>query len=211
MDAQMHIYGDFFIQEMLKGNILKDMQTAMAVEPNKDGIETAEYVYANYFLARKIAFKERSLIMKRLNDELGYNFDIKLYTPDKNAVNNLTEITNMGPVDYYNEMPFVFNNSRINLNISLRSIQTGIPLRAMDIMGAGGFLMSNWQADFFDFFIPGEDLMLFESHDDLISKCHYYLTHEKEREQIAANGYGKVKENHTYEIRFRQIFEIVFG
>ena len=117
----------------------------------------------------------------------------------------------MGPVDYYNEMPFVFNNSRINLNISLRSIQTGIPLRAMDIMGAGGFLMSNWQADFFDFFIPGEDLMLFESHDDLISKCHYYLTHEKEREQIAANGYGKVKENHTYEIRFRQIFEIVFG
>ena len=211
MDAQMHIYGDFFIQEMLKGNILKDMQTAMAVEPNKDGIETAEYVYANYFLARKIAFKERSLIMKRLNDELGYNFDIKLYTPDKNAVNNLTEITNMGPVDYYNEMPFVFNNSRINLNISLRSIQTGIPLRAMDIMGAGGFLMSNWQADFFDFFIPGEDLMLFESHDDLISKCHYYLTHEKEREQIAANGYGKIKENHTYEIRFRQIFEIVFG
>lgn len=211
MDAQMHIYGEFFIQEMLKGDILKDMQAAMAVESNKDGIETAEYIYANYFLARKIAFKERSLIMKRLNDELGYNFDIKLYTPDKNAVNNLTEITNMGPVDYYNEMPFVFNNSRINLNISLRSIQTGIPLRAMDIMGAGGFLMSNWQADFFDLFTPGEDLVLFESHDDLISKCHYYLTHEKEREQIAANGYCKVKENHTYEIRFRQIFEIVFG
>lgn len=211
MDAQMNIYGDFFIQKMLKGVILKDMQEAMAVEPNKDGIETAEYVYANYFLARKIAFKERSLIMKRLNDELGYNFDIKLYTPDKNAVNNLTEITNMGPIDYYNEMPFVFNNSRINLNISLRSIQTGIPLRAMDIMGAGGFLMSNWQADFFDFFNPGEDLILFKSHDDLISKCYYYLTHEKEREQIAANGYGRVKESHTYEKRFKKIFEIVFG
>ena len=45
-------------------------------------------------------------------------------------------------------MPLVFQNSKINLNITLRSIKNGIPLRAIDIMGAGGFLLTNYQNDF---------------------------------------------------------------
>lgn len=34
-----------------------------------------------------------------------------------------------GPVDYYKQMPYIFKLSDINLNISLKSIRTGIPLR----------------------------------------------------------------------------------
>lgn len=107
-------------------------------------------------------------------------------------------------------MPYVFNNSRINLNISLRSIRSGIPLRAMDIMGCNGFLLSNYQADFYDFFVPGEDMAVFESKEDLINKCDYYLEHDNERRQIAANGFGKVNEFHTYKVRLKEIFDVVF-
>ena len=70
--------------------------------------------------------------------------------------------------------------------------------------------MSNYQADFYEHFIPGEDLVLYESPEDLINKCGYYLKHDSERRQIAANGYGKVSEFHTYEIRLKEIFDIVF-
>ena len=77
--------------------------------------------------------------------------------------------------------------------------------------GAGGFLLSNYQADFYDFFVPGEDIVLYDSIDDLISKCKYYLTHDSEREQIAKNGYEKVANAHTYNIRFKEIFNIVFN
>ena len=38
----------------------------------------------------------------------------------------------------------MFANSKVNLNITLRNIKTGIPLRALDIMGAGGFLLTNY-------------------------------------------------------------------
>lgn len=107
-------------------------------------------------------------------------------------------------------MPYVFNNSRINLNISLRSIRSEIPLRAMDIMGCNGFLLSNYQADFYDFFVPGEDMAVFESKEDLINKCDYYLEHDNERRQIAANGFGKVNEFHTYKVRLKEIFDVVF-
>ena len=53
--------------------------------------------------------------------------------------------------------------------------------------------------------------MLYESHDDLMDKCNYYLVHDAERRQIAANGYGKVKEFHNFEVRFNEIFDIVFN
>ena len=105
----------------------------------------------------------------------------------------------------------ICRNSKINLNITLRSIKSGIPLRGMDIMGAGGFLMSNYQEDFFDFFVPGEDMVLYESEEDLICKCRYYLDHDDEREAIARSGSEKIAEHHTYDVRFNEIFNIVFN
>ena len=102
-------------------------------------------------------------------------------------------------------MPLVFKQSKINLNISLRSIKSGIPQRAFDIMGSGGFLLSNFQADFLDDFIPGEDFDYYESKDDLLAKIDYYLAHEKERQAIAKNGHDKTAAAHTYRHRVREM------
>ena len=115
-------------------------------------------------------------------------------------------ITNHGGVEFYKEMPLVFKQSRINLNISLRGIKSGIPLRAYDIMGAGGFLLSNFQADFLDDFIPGEDFVYYESKEDLLQMVAYYLDHEEERKAIAKNGHDKVAKGHTYRHRIREMF-----
>ena len=78
----------------------------------------------------------------------------------------------------------------------------------MDIMGAGGFLMTNYQADFLNHFIPDVDYVYFESKDDLLNKCDYYLKHDDERIAIANNGHKKVKEFHNYKTRLNEIFNI---
>ena len=111
-------------------------------------------------------------------------------------------------IGFYDVMPHVFKNSKINLNITLRSIRSGIPLRAWDILGAGGFLLSNYQEDFFDFFVPGEDFDFFDGTDDLMSKIEYYLSHEKERTDIAENAFRKIAESHTYLHRVETMLEI---
>ena len=111
----------------------------------------------------------------------------------------------MGEVHYMYEMPLVFKYSKINLNITLRSIRNGIPLRAMDIMGAGGFLLTNYQNDLSECFTIGEDLDIYTSPDDLLSKCEYYLSHEKERIEIAENGYQKVLNHYTYEKQLQKM------
>lgn len=211
MEAQLKIYGANIIEELLTPNILEDLQKDIPYAPNRDGIETPAYVYANYFLARKMAQMERLDLLKAISEDLPKisrkPYAAKLYT--HNPTPELPAIKNMGPIDFYDNMPYVFKCSKINLNISLRSIKNGIPLRCMDILGAGGFLLSNFQADFLNHFVPDEDFVYFDSKEDLLNKCNYYLEHDDERKQIARNGYEKAKKFHSYEVRWNGMMEIV--
>lgn len=199
MQMQQRVYGKFFIEDLLTEPILKDMAASLEYKTQVDSVESPAYVYANYFIARKITARERHALLSAASEQ----FSLKLYCPQPDST--LPNAVYMGTVDYYQQMPLVFHQSKINLNISLKSIQTGIPLRCMDILGAGGFLLSNFQEDFFDYFVPGEDFDFYESEDDLVKKIRYYLSHEGERLQIAQNALGKMKEYHTYEHRVQKI------
>lgn len=198
MSAQMKIQGYNFIQESLSP-IMDDLYQALPMDPNPDGVESKEYLYAQYVINRKITGLERTELIRAVTER--FHFD--LFTPNKSFT--MPNLTNHGTVDYYEQMPLVFKQSKINLNISLRSIKSGIPLRAFDILGSGGFLLSNFQADFLDEFIPGEDFVYYESKEDLLNQIDYYLTHENERMAIAANGHDKVAANHTFRHRVREM------
>lgn len=199
MQLQQKVYGKFFIEELLNEQVLKDMAASLEYKTQTDSVESPAYVYANYFIARKITARERHALLSAVSKQ----FLLSLYSPQPDV--SLSHAVYKGTVDYYQQMPLVFHQSKINLNISLKSIQTGIPLRCMDILGAGGFLLSNFQEDFLDYFVPGEDFDYYESEDHLLGKIRYYLSHESERQQIIQNALGKMKEHHTYEHRVLEI------
>ena len=203
MKAQMGIYGIDLVEKSLQGNVMKEMVDALGAKPNYDGVETYEYLYSNYVINRKITAVERSQFLTMI----GEKYEVNLYTGDKNF--KAKGINNRGKVEYYSEMPYVFKNSDINLNITLRSIQRGMPLRCIDIMGCEGFLLTNYQEDFLRFFSPGEDYVFYDSRQDLMDKIEYYLLHEDERQAIAQRGYEKIKAGHTYRHRLEEIFDIV--
>lgn len=201
MAAQQRIYGSFILEGLLTPPVLADLQQALPYTPMPDGAETAAYVYANYFLCRKITYQERVALLKTASE----HFQLKLFT--HTAPPELPDAHFIGPVDWYDTMPYIFKESKINLNISLKSIQTGIPLRCMDIMGCGGFLLTNYQSDLLEHFIPGEDFVFYESEDDFLAKITYYLSHESERKQIAQNGLEKMKNEHTFLHRVKFILD----
>lgn len=200
MQAQKLVYGCHFTERVLTPEIVRNMRKVCPVTQNGDGFETVEWVFATYFLDRKITAMEREEILKLLADK----WQVHLYTPERTP--GLKKVRNMGTADYYTEAPFVFRQAKINLNITLKSIVNGIPLRAMEIMGCGGFLLTNFQSDFLSFFEPGEDFIYYEDYSDLMDKVQYYLTHEEERLKIAANGFQKVKKFHSYEQRVEEMF-----
>lgn len=198
MQAQMNVQGCNFIQESLSP-IMEELYRALPMDPNPDGVETREYLYAQYVINRKLTGLERLRLLTGITQK----YTLDLFTLD--PAFSLPNLRNHGTADYYSEMPLVFKKSRINLNISLRSIKSGIPLRAFDIMGSGGFLLSNYQEDFLENFTPGVDFECYESERDLLQKIEYYLTHEEERLAIAKNGHDQVAAAHTYRDRVREM------
>lgn len=105
-------------------------------------------MFESTFLGFKLANIERVSTLNRLSKTLrGHN--TALYTDTIDS--KLEGVDYRGAVAYMTHMPLVFNNSRINLNMTIRNIRTGIPLRVWDILGAGGFLLTNFQVELPDY------------------------------------------------------------
>ena len=104
----------------------------------------------------------------------------------------------------------MFHLSKINLNISSRSIESGIPQRVWDIMAVGGFCLTNYQPELEEYFVIGEDLDVYHDLDELMDKVMYYLQNDKLRIRIAINGYKKVREHHNMISRVRKAMEYIF-
>ena len=132
-----------------------------------------------------------------------------LYTKSKSPF--LNNIVVHSGVDYATEMSKVFFLSKININITLPSIESGLPLRIFDIMGCGGFVLTNYQEEIDDLFEIGKEIEVFHNLNELKEKVDYYLTHEKERLQIAMAGYQKICSKHTYKHRINQILNTILS
>lgn len=203
--AQLQVDGMNFIEQCLTPKIVEDIQKASNLYPFPDSAETLEFLFANYILDRRATILERKEILTMI----GEKYPLKLYTYSKNEDFRPKGVENMGPVTYFEEMPYVFKCSRINLNITLRSIQRAIPLRVYDILGAGGFLLTNYQVDMFRHFVPDEDFVYYEDRKDLMNKIEYYLAHDDERVAIAQNAHEKIAAEHTFDVRAAQIIDMV--
>ncbi len=205
IEMQRRVYGYHFLQEMLSETVLEEMQKVYPTNPDAATVMKPAALYADYVLARQVTALERREILEMLPGQ----YAVHLYTREANL--RIPGVENKGQVDYYREMPYVFAGSKINLNITLRSIRTGIPLRAFDIMGSGGFLLSNYQQELPEYFVPDEDFVYYSDYQDLLAKVDYYLHHDKERQEIAMNGCRKVRTQHTYENRIQTMLDIING
>ena len=102
----------------------------------------------------------------------------------------------------------VFKCSKINLNMTLRTIKTGVPQRVLDILGCGALALTNYQRDLDKHFKDNENILIYRSMEEALDKCNYYLKNEKEAERIRKNGYKLVKEQFSYEHQLNEIWRI---
>lgn len=206
IEAQLKLPGLGLIEETLTSRLtsaLKEADAAFHTLPDSF-TNTAPYVAANYYLG----FQASSIERIRILNALAVNFQVNLFT--RSDTSSLQNVHCHGGVSTHREMPHIFKKSKINLNITIRPIQTGLSQRIWDILGCNGFLLTNYQEEIPEYFEIGRDLDCYESVSDCIEKVRYYLTHEDIRLEMAANGYEKVKAMHTYKIRIAQILKSIY-
>ena len=108
-------------------------------------------------------------------------------------------------------MPKIFRLSDVNLNISLRTIQTGIPLRVLDVLACGGFLISNYQEELAEYFRLGEELVTYGDTQELVYLTDFYWRDEARRRQIARCGQERIKQDFTFEKALQKILKEMTG
>lgn len=205
IEAQLKVYGYNFIYDNLTDRVVREIADADPdfYRGSDTYTDTDRYLAAHQYIGMKLAAVERERILNRL----AQHFRVALYTHSDTS--RLKGVDCRGGASTLTVMPKVFHASKINLNMTMRPIETGLSLRVWDILGCGGFLLTNYQVEIPEYFEVGRDLETYESMEELEQKVQYYLTHEDERIEIAVNGYEKTVRFHTYELRIAEMIRIL--
>lgn len=206
IESQYLIYGYNFMEDILEDDIVKRFTDEVGEYPFPElSDDNQKAVLAQLVLNTRVAELERYRLLGKISEY----FDVNVYTGSDTS--SIPKVKNRGLAKSFDEMPKIFHLSKINLNITAKPIRSGLSLRIWDVLGCGGFLISNYQEELPEYFEIGKEIETYSSEQELLGKIQYYLENDKEREAIAEKGYKKVKAMHSYVHRIRDIMNIVFG
>lgn len=207
MNLQTEIYGDYFVTDALSDEVVASFKEHYPdfYQIPQGAVCDDRLILGLYYLGYGITAMERSRLLRALSER----FSVDIYTASDTSC--LPKINNKGPVKSLTEMPLVFSQSAINLNFTAKSIRSGIPQRIWDVFASEGFLISNYQEELYDYFDPGQDLIVYGNTEELCDIISYYLEKPLQRREIAHSAFEKLQKYHTYTIRVQEMLNLAFG
>lgn len=206
INAQLQVYGYNFIKEALTDEITSELAEQCQLKLGDRYLQDERQMAADV-IGMEVSAREREQVLALL----GQRYDIRLYTGSKlPEFPAAARVRNMGYADYDREMPLIFRESRINLNITSKTIESGVPMRVFDILSCGGFCLTNYQPEIAELFEDGRDLVMYTGMEDLTEKTGYYLSHEEERREIAKNGAEKVRKEYGLKDQMDKMLKKIF-
>lgn len=202
LDIQSQLYGLYLFDDMITEELVADINRQYRDQKKHTKLVLNKKALT-FAMASEVTRNERILLLNLL----GKRYQTKFYSYDQ--CDQVRNVEYMGSLDAVQELPKAFRSAKINLNPSLKCIQSGIPLRAFEIMGSGGFLLSNYQQELAEMFVDGEDMVFYESIGDAVEKTEFYLAHEDIRLKIAQSGCRKTLEEHSLQTRMEEMWKII--
>ncbi len=92
---------------------------------------------------------------------------------------------------------------------SMPHIRKSMSARMYTAVGCGAFYLCRHVDGIEDVLMPDREIVTFRDEDEMMDKIKFYLINDLLREKIAAAGRERVLRDHTYEVRVRQMLEII--
>jgi spore maturation protein CgeB len=112
------------------------------------------------------------------------------------------------------EIAGLFRSSAINLGFTrirgedpFKAGVNQIKLRDFEVPMAGGFYLVEDAPDCQTFFVPDREVVTWRTLPQLVEKIRYYLDHDEERRMIAERGRRRALAEHTWNHRFKMLFD----
>ena len=184
---------------IFKKDKIKNVYSMIGVNPNYHRKLNIKEIYDVTFIGTPLAdrYDYIKFLMKK-------GINIRLFGGDWHNYSDLKSI--YGGFLYPEDFIKVINQSRINLNFSKTFFKQGklgqMKGRPIEILACNSFLLTEYTNRTIDFLVKNKK-MNFRSKEELLKKIKYYLNHEKERKNIAKEGYDYVIKNHSWEKLFK--------
>lgn len=109
---------------------------------------------------------------------------------------------------YLEEYADVISHSKVSLGLLREEAEDLHTQRTFEIPACGSLQMAPRNEEILTFFEEGKEIICFDSPEELKEKAKYYLTHDRERAQIAQKGYERcMADHHTYLDRVKAILK----
>ena len=201
VSAQRGLYGCYIVL-----NLLKEQKEEVKTINEITGFDLIPE-QLSYSIASYITYLDRLSLLSIMSNR--FNTALATGNLEKEERSLMPKLKVLPGMDYYDEMPFLFRKTKINLNPPFRAMWSAIPQRALDIMSSGGFLLSGYTEELSYYFENGRELVLYDSIEDAVAKAEFYLKNDDLREEIRKAGAAKVNTDFTYEGRLQEILEII--
>ncbi len=205
VNVQTQLYGGYIIDDAITEEFTDSVRKRYRSLSEK-AIQVTKKELA-WAVASYVTHLERMTLLSVLSQR--HQFKLYTFELSEKEKELLSKAEFMGAVDYLDEMPQVFRASKINLCPVLKANRSGIPLRALDIMGCGGFLLSSYQSELYEYFLDGQECVMYTSLEDAVAKTEFYLQHDDLRRSIAAAGTARIAEAFRYEDRIEALLKNV--
>jgi spore maturation protein CgeB len=108
------------------------------------------------------------------------------------------------------EMYRVFARARIVVNRHIDVAEAHANnMRLFEATGVGTLLLTDAKTDLDRLFVPGKEIVSYANEDELVERGRYYLGHDEERLQIAADGQRRTLAEHGYDRRMKELAAIL--
>lgn len=106
---------------------------------------------------------------------------------------------------YGEKMVRILSQSKISLNIHILSQPQGGNLRLFEIPSAKSMQIADKCHK--DWFVDGDEIVIYNHRKDLLKKINYYLNNHYERNRIINKAYNRLINEHTYEHRVKSLLK----
>jgi len=143
-----------------------------------------------------------------------YSSAVKYYDTQKSIRVNFKSNLHYPVSD--DEMIKLYNTSKINLgflevfgndNDPHREIAKHIHLREFEIPMSGNLYITNYFEELFEFYEPDKEIVVFKNKAELLDKVNFFLQNNDVAGNIRKAGRMRALRDHTYQNRFKILFQ----
>ena len=112
-------------------------------------------------------------------------------------------------MNYYNDLPAFYNVNKLNFNATSRQMKQGVNQRVFDVPACLSVAITDWTRQLENLMEPGKEIIAYKKADEIPGLVERLIQDNSMRRKVSQAGYKRVKTEHTYCHRLKQLVNIM--